>query len=87
MLGQVPEQGGADWIAKSAQRGGGLTSLLAAAVSSDGRYLAVGGGDRKVHVWDARSQQYIQVKICYGCSCNQQICMYLKCCVAYPTVM
>lgn len=39
-------------------------ALLAAAVSSDGRYLAVGGGDRKVHVWDARSRQYIQVQEC-----------------------
>ena len=60
-MGAVAERGGADWIAKHAQRGGGAGALLAAAVSSDGRYLAVGGGDRKVHVWDARSRHYIQV--------------------------
>ena len=28
--------------------------------SSGSRYLAVGGGDRKVHMWDVRSRQYIQ---------------------------
>ena len=40
----------------------GSGSLLAVAVSDDGRMLAVGGGDRIVHVWDARSRQYIQVQ-------------------------
>lgn len=34
--------------------------LLASAVSSDGQYLAVGGGDGKVHVYDARKGEYIQ---------------------------
>ena len=60
-LGKLQEGGRAEWVAKAAARGGGAAALLAAAVSSDGRYLAVGGGDRKVHVWDARSRQYIQV--------------------------
>jgi len=32
------------------------------AVSDDARLLAVGGGDRVVHVWDARSREYIQVR-------------------------
>lgn len=41
----------------------GSGSLLAVAVSDDGRMLAVGGGDRIVHVWDARSRQYIQVHL------------------------
>ena len=41
----------------------GSGSLLAVAVSDDGRMLAVGGGDRIVHVWDARSRQYIQVQL------------------------
>ncbi len=36
-MGKLAEAGGADWIAKSAQRGGGAASLLAAAVSSDGK--------------------------------------------------
>lgn len=60
-LGKLQESGRAEWVAKQAARGGGAAALLAAAVSSDGRYLAVGGGDRKVHIWDARSRQYIQV--------------------------
>lgn len=59
-MGTVAEGGRAEWVAKSATRGGGPSSLLAAAVSSDGRYLAIGGGDRKVHIWDARCQQYVQ---------------------------
>ncbi|KAI7841799.1 hypothetical protein COHA_004523 [Chlorella ohadii] len=52
-------EGGADWV-KRGPRQGGRNSLLAAAVSSDGRYLAVGGGDKKVHIWDARSRQYVR---------------------------
>ena len=47
----------------------GKGSLLAVAVSDDGRMLAVGGGDRVVHVWDARSRQYIQVQL--GRMCGQ----------------
>lgn len=39
----------------------GRSALLSVAVSDDGRMLAVGGGDRVVHVWDARSRQYVQV--------------------------
>lgn len=59
-VGSVAEGGRAEWVAKAATRAGGPSALLAAAVTSDGRYLAVGGGDRKVHIWDARSQQYVQ---------------------------
>lgn len=51
--------GGAPWMTPAARQGS-RTSLLAAAVSSDGKYLAVGGGDRKVHIWDARSRQLIR---------------------------
>ena len=36
-IGAPGGQGGAEWVAKPAQRGGGPSSLLAAAVSSDGR--------------------------------------------------
>ncbi len=63
-------EGGADWV-KRGPRQGGRNSLLAAAVSSDGRYLAVGGGDKKVHIWDARSQQYVRVsRLLYAVRCT-----------------
>lgn len=29
-------------------------------VSSDGRYLAAGGVDRSIHVWDVRTHQYLR---------------------------
>jgi ribosomal RNA-processing protein 9 len=62
-LGKVEETGTvADWV-KRGPRLSGTASLLAAALSSDGRYLAVGGGDRKVHIWDARSRQYVRVSV------------------------
>jgi len=61
-MGSVKAGGTADWLGKAARRAGGARSLLAAAVSSDGVYLAVGGGDRKVHVWDVRSRQHVQVR-------------------------
>ncbi|WOG84912.1 hypothetical protein DCAR_0104097 [Daucus carota subsp. sativus] len=34
--------------------------VLALAVSSDGRYLATGGLDRHIHLWDTRSREHIQ---------------------------
>jgi hypothetical protein len=37
------------------------SSLLAAAVSSDGKFLAVGGGDKMVHVFEAGSGTHVQV--------------------------
>ena len=53
---------GPDWV-KKGPRQAAHRALLAAAVSDDGHYLAVGGGDWRVHVWDARSNQYIQVQL------------------------
>lgn len=35
--------------------------VLALAVSSDGRYLASGGLDRHVHLWDTRIREHVQV--------------------------
>ncbi|GAB2262583.1 hypothetical protein Droror1_Dr00003580 [Drosera rotundifolia] len=34
--------------------------VLALAVTSDGRYLATGGLDRHVHLWDVRTREHIQ---------------------------
>lgn len=50
---------------KGGGKGGGGASrhVLALAVSSDGRYLAGGGYDRNVHLWDVRTRQHIQVCI------------------------
>ncbi len=52
-------RGGAPWLAPAATRGS-QTSLLAATVSTDGSYLAVGGGDKKVHIYDTRSRTCIK---------------------------
>ena len=40
--------------------------ILALSVSSDGRYLATGGMDRHVHLWDTRSREHIQVSLIVG---------------------
>lgn len=53
----------AEWVHARARRGS-ARALLCVAASSDGRYLAAGGGDRKVHVWDLRTDAYIQVRFC-----------------------
>jgi ribosomal RNA-processing protein 9 len=50
---------GPEWVSPSARQGS-AGALLAAAVSSDGRYLAAGGGGRVVHVWDARSGAHLR---------------------------
>ncbi|CAI0545516.1 unnamed protein product [Linum tenue] len=35
-------------------------SVLALAVSPDGRYLASGGSDRHIHLWDTRTREHVQ---------------------------
>lgn len=45
---------------KKGPRNSRTKSLLACAVSSDGSILAVGGGDRSVHIWDVKTQKLIQ---------------------------
>ena len=39
----------------------GSKHILSLAVSSDGRYLASGGLDRAIHLWDTRTRQHLQV--------------------------
>lgn len=53
---------GPEWV-KRAARAAGKAALLAAAVSDDGHLLAVGGGDRFVHVFDARSHELLKVSM------------------------
>jgi len=48
----------ADWV-KRGPRQNPTSSLLAVALSSDGKYLAVGGGDKGVHVFDAGSGSHV----------------------------
>jgi hypothetical protein len=50
----------ADWVQKG-PRMNPTSSLLAAAVSSDGKFLAVGGGDKMVHVFEAGTGTHVQV--------------------------
>jgi ribosomal RNA-processing protein 9 len=45
----------AEWVRPAARLSGGDAALYAAAVSSDGRFLAVGGGSGDVHVYDVGS--------------------------------
>jgi ribosomal RNA-processing protein 9 len=58
-INEPPLTGTADWI-RPAARQANRCGLLSAAVSSDGRYLATGGGDKKVHIYDARSGDHLR---------------------------
>jgi ribosomal RNA-processing protein 9 len=58
----IPQPGTpADWV-KRGPRLAGRQSLLAVAVSWDAHYVAAGGGDQRVHVWDLRTRKYLQVR-------------------------
>ncbi|KAJ7529169.1 hypothetical protein O6H91_15G036100 [Diphasiastrum complanatum] len=45
---------------KKGRKEQGSRHVLSLAVSSDGRYLASGGLDRSVHLWDTRNREHIQ---------------------------
>lgn len=54
-----------DWPSKEAStkslnRKQGSKHILSMAISSDGRYMATGGLDRFVHLWDTRTREHIQ---------------------------
>lgn len=51
--------GRAEWVAPKA-RSVSDRSFLTAALSSDSRYLALGGADHKIYIWDTRSQSYVK---------------------------
>ncbi|GLC40987.1 hypothetical protein PLESTB_000954900 [Pleodorina starrii] len=57
--GAGPISPAADWVDRKARSSSGA-ALAAVAVSSDGKYLAVGGGDHKVHVFEAASGAYMK---------------------------
>ena len=50
---------GPEWVKRN-PRQASKRGLYAAALSSDGKFLAVGGGDRKVHVFDAATGAFLQ---------------------------
>ena len=58
-LKKEPVTGTADWI-RPAARQTNRSALLSAAVSSDGRYFATGGGDKKIHIYDARNGDHLR---------------------------
>jgi WD40 repeat protein len=64
--------------------------ILALAVSSDGRYLATGGMDRHIHLWDVRSREHIQVRYSLAVSDIRELCyqnLKLMCFVKLCEVM
>lgn len=57
----IPEEGTtAEWVKRKGPQVS-KRALLAVAVSSDGRVIATGGGDRKVRIYDARTLQEVNV--------------------------
>ncbi|GAX81002.1 hypothetical protein CEUSTIGMA_g8437.t1 [Chlamydomonas eustigma] len=57
--GEEEQSAGPEWMRRN-PRQASKKGLYAAALSSDNKLLAVGGGDRKVHVFDAQSGSFLQ---------------------------
>ncbi|CAG9461167.1 unnamed protein product [Pedinophyceae sp. YPF-701] len=49
----------ATWVKRGPRQGGSRRGLLACAASADGRYLAVGGGARRVLLYDVRTGKHV----------------------------
>ena len=50
---------GPEWVQKSSRRSN-VASTLALSISSDGRYLAAGGGDAMVHIFDPQTGEHLK---------------------------
>lgn len=68
----APARAGPEWKQPKARKGS-TAALYTVAISSDDRFLAAGGGDNRVHVWDLRTNEYLKVR----CPCLHQCCMAL----------
>jgi ribosomal RNA-processing protein 9 len=53
------EAGGADWVKRN-PRQSSKRGLYAVAISSDDKFIAVGGGDKKIHLFDGASGSFLQ---------------------------
>lgn len=49
----------ADWVKRPARRVP-KSAFMSVSVSSDSHFLAIGGGDSQIHVFDLRSEKYLR---------------------------